>query len=75
MNERSSAGQCLSLCRAQSCNCAVYKACPANKDGLSLGEEGLLQDSFVAPESPGRSDYSPVSCAAWSSTLGRDAKK
>ena len=39
------------------------------------GEEGLLQDSFVAPESPGRSGYSPVSCAAWSSALGRDLKK
>lgn len=39
------------------------------------GEEGLLQDSFVAPESPGRSGYSLVSCAAWSSALGRDLKK
>ena len=52
VNERSSAGQCLSLCQAQSCNCAVYKACPANKDGLSLGRRRTVTRLFCGTWEP-----------------------
>lgn len=34
--------------------------------GSVWGGKGLLEDSFVAPESPMGAGYSPVPCATWS---------